>query len=256
LSSRKVNWEDLPRPIQWLVDGIIALVLLYVAWIIFADFFLPGIEKWFSKNWIPITVAIALILVFLGFIAYLWIRQKLREDRKEEAELKVKLQFDADQRSRGLVKYVDRNSQEKWGSIDEVTDWQVTDSAQTEKESLFSRVVSSINEYFPSRIFHNEYSYQLELHGWLRREFPSSQIEMQTGASRPDIVIEDIAIEVKGPTDNRALDTLATKCLKYSQHYSKLIIVLFEPVFSESNFSEISRGIDTHFPNVKIVRKG
>ena len=89
----------------------------------------------------------------------------------------------------------------------------------------------------------------------MKSKFPSARIEIQTGASRPDIVIEDIAIEVKGPTDNNALDTLTTKCLKYSRYYNKIILCLFEPVFSESNFREIEAGIEQHFPHVRVVRK-
>jgi len=80
-------------------------------------------------------------------------------------------------------------------------------------------------------------------------------MEIQTGASRPDIVIDEIAIEVKGPTDNQALNTLTTKCLKYSQYYKHLIIVLFEPQFSESNYWEIVNGIKTYSPHVEVIRK-
>jgi hypothetical protein len=132
----------------------------------------------------------------------------------------------------------------------------VSEQRQKEEESsLLNAVVQAIEEFKPSRRYHNEFPYHTELQGWLRSRFPSSKIEIQTGASRPDIVIEDIAIEVKGPTTNQALDTLTTKCLKYSEYYDKIVMVLFEPEFSESNFREIYAGIERHFPHVRVIRK-
>ena len=123
------------------------------------------------------------------------------------------------------------------------------------ESSLLNSVVEAIQEFKPSRRYHNEFPYQAELQGWLKSRFPGSKIEIQTGASRPDIVIENIAIEVKGPTDNRALETLTSKCLKYSGYYDTIVMALFEPVFSESNFREIEAGIKRHFPHVRVIRK-
>jgi hypothetical protein len=120
---------------------------------------------------------------------------------------------------------------------------------------LFREVIAAIMSFKPSRSYNNEFEYQLELQGWLKSRFPYSKIEVQSGSSRPDIVIGDIAIEVKGPTDDKALNTLTTKCLKYTQYYEKVIIVLFEPSFSEANYDEIKRGLEERFPEVHIIRK-
>lgn len=54
-------------------------------------------------------------------------------------------------------------------------------------------------------------------------------------------MIKDIAIEIKGPTIDEGINTLALKCMKYQQHYRKLIFVLFSPKYSESNFKEIKK---------------
>jgi len=123
------------------------------------------------------------------------------------------------------------------------------------KTTLFYKVVEATGRFEPSRRYGNEFGYHAELQGWLKSHFPDAKVELQTGSSRPDIVIRDIAIEVKGPTDNQALNTLTTKCLKYSHYYSHLIIVLFEPTFSESNHNEIVNGIKRHFPTVEVIRK-
>ncbi len=174
------------------------------------------------------------------------------------------------QRNPSLVRFVDYKGQERLVSIDELESIRREDERQfslgaqalieeqkkkEEQNSLLNYVVQTIEAFRPSKRYHNEFPYQTELQGWLRARFPTSRIEIQTGASRPDIVIEDVAIEVKGPTDNRALETLTTKCLKYSHYYDKVILVLFEPVFSESNFREIQSGIERHFPHVRILRK-
>jgi len=72
------------------------------------------------------------------------------------------------------------------------------------EKGLFNRVVKEIEKFTPAREkLGHEYNYQLNLHGWLKRKFPSAVIERQKGASRPDIVIDDIAIETKGPTGRR-----------------------------------------------------
>lgn len=169
-----------------------------------------------------------------------------------------------------LVRFIDYKGRERLVTIDELESIRREDEREfslgaqalieeqkkkEEQDSLLNYIVQTIEEFKPSRRYHNEFPYQAELQGWLKSRFPTSKIEMQTGASRPDIVIEDIAIEVKGPTDNRALETLTTKCLKYSQYYDKVILVLFEPVFSESNFREIQSGVERHFPHVRILRK-
>ena len=127
-------------------------------------------------------------------------------------------------------------------------------SAQ-ESNSLFSGIVNTLEAFTPSYKWKNESGYQAELYSFLKQAFPQAIVEPQSGASRPDIAIENIAIEVKGPTGSADLNTLTTKCLKYSHYYRNLIIVLFEPRFSEQSFSEISQGIRRTFPNVEIIKK-
>jgi hypothetical protein len=98
--------------------------------------------------------------------------------------------------------------------------------------------------------------YHTELQGYLKAKFPEALFEFQIGASRPDIVIGDIAIEVKGPTRSQDLDTLARKCMKYGQHYQHLTMVLFEPQFSQNEFTETETGLKKYFPQVELITKG
>ena len=120
---------------------------------------------------------------------------------------------------------------------------------------LENQVYEEIKRFKPSKNYENEIGYHAELQGWLKRIFPQSKIEMQISSARPDIVIDNIAIEVKGPTDAHALDTLTSKCLRYSIHYESMIIVLFNPTVSEKYYDDITDGIKVHFPNVRVIVK-
>jgi hypothetical protein len=121
---------------------------------------------------------------------------------------------------------------------------------------LRDNVENAIRSFIPRKKWRYEREYQDELYNWLKRDFPFIvEYELQTGSSRPDLVIEDIAIEIKGPTGNAELNTLTTKFLKYSNHYPHFIIVLFDCSFSDGHFNEIYNGIRKFCPNVIIIRK-
>jgi hypothetical protein len=110
--------------------------------------------------------------------------------------------------------------------------------------SVETKVIQEIKNFTPPREkLKHEYNYQLSLHGWLNRTFPSAVIEETKGASRPDIVINDVAIEIKGPTKTADLTTIADKLLRYKLHYKKLIIVLFEIQVSEKKLKEWETGL-------------
>ncbi len=174
----------------------------------------------------------------------------------EQMQKLEKEQFEEQQNEKGLVKFVDRFKSEKWGTLQQVETWEKEDREAELKESLFYRVVESIEEFQPKRRYKNEFGYHNELLGWLQRPFPNVEAEKQTGSSRPDIVIDNIAIEVKGLANNRDLDTLSTKIMKYTNHYPYLVFVLFDSCFSEPHYDEILKGIERSFPdNVKIIRK-
>ena len=88
-----------------------------------------------------------------------------------------------------------------------------------------------------------------DLYNFLKRNFPDAKLEERTGASKPDITIKDIAIELKSPTTDGGINSLPAKCIKYSKYYRKVIFVLFSPKFSQSNFIEIKKGIEETFPS-------
>lgn len=129
--------------------------------------------------------------------------------------------------------------------------------AQEEKARLFNRVAAEIDDFKPARNeLRNEYAYHLSLFHWLKRTFPSAEFEKQMGSSRPDIVIDNIAIELKGPTDHQALQSIADKCMRYAQHFSEgLIVVLFEVRVNHRLYDEWLDNLRRVFPHVKVIRK-
>lgn len=122
---------------------------------------------------------------------------------------------------------------------------------------VVNRIWNELESFRPAKNgLKREYNYQLNLYGWLKRSFPSAKIEEQKGSSRPDITIDDIAIEIKGPTTREGLVTIADKINRYSQYYSRVFLVLFDVNVSDKFYNEWQRGIINNYKDkVIIVRK-
>ena len=178
-----------------------------------------------------------------------------QEKEEEERSAQEREQFVQKQKALGLVSFTDRHGKEYWVIPEEIEKIKQKDEEERIKESLLFNVKQAIKEFKPSRQWGNENNYHIELLGHLKRDFPNIRYEVQSGSSRPDLIIGNIAIEIKGPTDNQALNTLSTKILKYSHYYENIVIVLFECNFSERNFNEILSGINRNFPHVFVICK-
>lgn len=103
----------------------------------------------------------------------------------------------------------------------------------------------------------NELPYQIDLARYLKNTFKGTKVEFQKGASRPDIVIDNIAIEIKGPTNVDSLRTIADKCLRYPSNFQQgFFIVLFNVHDVTHRFyNEWEKNLKNHFPNVEILKK-
>lgn len=84
-----------------------------------------------------------------------------------------------------------------------------------------------IKNFKPLRNYNKEEPYQIELAGFLKNNYPTLDIEKSIHYSRPDIVIDNIAIEIKWPTHMSWLKTLPDKINSYIQKRDYLFIVLF-----------------------------
>ena len=120
-----------------------------------------------------------------------------------------------------------------------------------------ARLAAAIDEFRPARKYDYEFPYQIELTGFLKAKLGGSiTIEETRGRSRPDIVIDrTIAIEIKGPTSNHQLDTIADKAVRYGRHFEGgLVCVLFD-VLDPVRFREWEAGMRDRFPDILIFPK-
>ena len=72
---------------------------------------------------------------------------------------------------------------------------------------------------------------------------------LQSGI-KPDIVIDDIAIEVKGPTGANELHDLIQKCALWSNDFRKIIFVLFAPNYRQETLEQTKSIIKKRFPEI------
>lgn len=123
-------------------------------------------------------------------------------------------------------------------------------------DEMVKEVTNAIKNFKPSQNYKSELPYQAELVGWLKPEFPDAVIEKQRGSARPDIVIGDIAIEVKGPTRDKDLVTIADKCMRYSSHFKQgIIIVLFNVFVNQYRYKDWLEKLKETFPQAVVIKK-
>ena len=120
---------------------------------------------------------------------------------------------------------------------------------------LHNRIYEEIKKFEPSQKYKDEIGYHAELQGWLKRQFPETKAEVYTQGSRTDIVIKDIAIEVKGPTGKEAMNTLANKYLRYTHHFKYLIVVLFDLRVSDGYYKDFKESLEEKLDNLIIKKK-
>lgn len=124
------------------------------------------------------------------------------------------------------------------------------------KKEFKYQVVKAIKDFKPSQRWSSEEGYHGELQGWLRARYPNSKVEKQMGSSRPDIVIKDIAVEIKGPTTYDRLDTIANKCMRYKNYFKGgLIVVLFDVLVGNRMYNEWKISLLDTFPETIIIKK-
>ncbi len=235
---------------SWLlVAGILILAFL---WYILKQVFL-----WVARNmWLIATIvsifwSICMVFVYGKHVEYVRSEREsaelMKRSAKEAAERK---RYVTKMKEKGLSLYNSPFVGERWGTKAQIAQWQDEDEAR----SLPRRVLKAIKEFEPSRRWKTEEGYQGELQGYLRTHFPNSKVEVQRGRSRPDIVIEDIAIEVKGPTLSKDLQTIADKAMRYAKHFDFLIVVLFRVQAHPRMYSEWKDALKSQYPDVEVVR--
>lgn len=123
------------------------------------------------------------------------------------------------------------------------------------KSDEIKQVAKCIREFKPAGNGLNEAQFQVQLFQYLKRDFPQAEMESQRGSSRPDIEVNGIAIEIKGPTRDAELQTIADKLLRYPNRFPKgFIIVLFDVSVSSYRYEEWLRSVNEKYPNVEVIK--
>jgi hypothetical protein len=124
-------------------------------------------------------------------------------------------------------------------------------------DDLYQKILEKIDLFKPLLPYYpNELSYQLDLGRYLLQYFPTAKLEEQRSSARPDIIIDNIAIEIKGPTYEEGLRSIADKCLRYPLYFEKgLIIVLFDVKITSRYLEDWQKGLQEKFPHVVIKCK-
>lgn len=117
--------------------------------------------------------------------------------------------------------------------------------------------INVIRSYPHHKRYPDESYYHYMLYGYMQNYFSNIEIEEIHNESRPDIVVGNmhIAIEVKGPTTSKDLDSIYGKCIKYPKYYKSMIIVLFDLEVKASTYDRWLENMTTHYPNIHIINK-
>jgi len=179
----------------------------------------------------------------------------------EELVGRIKLRVKLDD----IISYAKRNNVNIREIIQDIdnkkSEWQLkefTEQDESLAQTLLIDVQKAIQEYRPARRYYQEILYQDTLVAHLTARLPERdvKIEKQRGSSRPDIIVDNIAIEIKGPTTQQSIDTIASKCMRYKMHFpGGLIIVLFDVQVNDYFYNEWEKGLKRTFPDVIVIKK-
>jgi hypothetical protein len=129
------------------------------------------------------------------------------------------------------------------------------DKVKKTGSNFLLQLEKAIRKFTPIRHYNKELPYQDTLASVLRERFPSTKIEVSRGSTRPDIVVRGVAIEIKGPTGMKDLQTIADKCLRYPQYYPRgMICVLFNVTVSDQLYTDWLKGMKRDYPEVIVIR--
>lgn len=169
---------------------------------------------------------------------------------KNRASLKTLISFA--QRNQIRIKDVLEDRENK------MRDWElkkIADKTKKDRSNFLLQLEKAIREFKPLRHYDKELPYQDTLASVLRKDFPSTRIEVSRGSTRPDIVVRGVAIEIKGPTGMKDLQTIADKCLRYPQYYPRgMICVLFNVMVSDQLYADWIKGMKRDYPKVIVIK--
>jgi len=218
--------DDTTTTIGKIIVGII------IAGVFFYVYAVPPIVAWWEVNWYWVVIGLVIVAGVGSFGFYRW----LVGSPSPSYSSSTRSSFSSD------PTITRRNLSEQ-------------EAVESPSLSLLNSVVHEIESFQPFRWYKFENQYQIDLARHLEKSFSHIQLEQQIGSSRPDIVVEKIAIEIKGPTTSRSLQTISDKILRYYNNFDSVVIVLFDVQVTQQYYDEWLSGIERHYPRVKVRRK-
>ncbi|MER3448088.1 MAG: hypothetical protein C4291_15255 [Candidatus Dadabacteria bacterium] len=175
--------DDMTPVIGMIIIGVAVAVALF--WV----YAVPPIVAWWKVNWYWVVIGFVITVGLGGFGFY--------------------------KRSIGSASSSTYNNTSSSYSSDPVITHRYIAEEPDDSPSLtlLNSVIKEINDFRPFSWYKFERQYQIDLARHLKKSFSQVQLEQQIGSSRPDIVVEKIAIEIKGPTISRALQTISDEIL-------------------------------------------
>lgn len=208
------------------IKFIIPLAVISFLGYLFWTYGIPVITKWFEENMRTIIG----ILLSLGALTIVGIAVWKNRNRIWE-----------------ILKIPDNMTTSKDNEPEIPDNTTISKDDEPDINQLCDNIKKRINGITIPRRHKTEPPYQDQLFQWLISEFPNTKWEKQEEGRRPDLVINDIiAIEVKGPTTNDSLKDLITKTI-YLKKYRRLICVLFEHDYDESQYQDITLFLRSKF---------
>ncbi len=222
-----------------IVAAVGSAVSLFLLW----KFVVVPLVEIMAVHTIETAVVFFLAMILIGVITWFLGFELPKRLREENCYFRSVLD------EHGISRYSDIHGNVKWGTDDEILNWQEDDQEEKELDIYCDLLIEKIKEFRIDKRFDREDPYKQQLRGHLAKEYPQSKVEVQTDDSRPDIEIDKarIAIEVKGPTTTSALSTLYEKAEKYGRIYRRVVFVLFEPEYSEDRYEHIKQEIEEDY---------
>jgi len=239
---------------------VIVLIIIFIALLVYI-YVMPWIYQIWVKGSVIEIFLLCVSLLFIGILLTsrrFWRycfnnNQSIRSKSASYIPKKASAEYD---RCPTSATYIPRQSSQDSANLN-ISEW--TWAPGQMNDSLSTSVWNAILNFRPSRQYGKEQGYHDELFNYLKIKFHTAESNKRKGASQPDIHIDHIAIEVKGPTLKRDLVTLMDKSGRYLAmgHHTILFIVLFQPSskITLKYFDELKRNWLNRYPDVGVITK-
>jgi hypothetical protein len=98
-----------------------------------------------------------------------------------------------------------------------------------EEVEKLQKIISTINDFTPKKIFRKEAEYESTLFTRLETFFPDVEYQVPYANSRIDIKIGSFGIEIKNHPDQNEINRLLGQIISFKRFFKHIIVVIFNP---------------------------